>query len=277
MSSPPVLQPSPESVFTQEYWGEPTALPAYNRNRSFPPIRSGEISELCAAAAVAIFTGQDREKVPGDTALDTAEPNEYTTPGSVLLVDIEALGPSDNKKDLGLEAKKPHYRSLWMDTGDLLVSPERLFRENSCEPKWSISPQILVYPYRKTLRNPELNTDYSRVVGMLIFCAGKNGEPANELMSIYGEAFDPIRGTVGRNMFRLASIYNISPLAVGNTHTLKNWGWTGWPENTFPKEGLVRIRSAELCLQGIMHQAEAKQKGHRLSIVKAPVLAPNPT
>lgn len=260
------VTPSIESVFTEEYWGDVQDLEAPGRVRLLSGFISRkqqeEIDELLVDTATGIFRGDEREPVPAGTSLMPSDGNHFTAPGNVLLIDIEAIGSSGKKPcktpcHERFGGKPVHWESNYMQSPDeLLAAPASLFRSNSRKVSWpgADQPQTTVYPYNKKLCQPQSNSHYARIIRLLAFQYDRYGKIAGNTEVVW-KSKDPekVRGSTTNLLgFGIDSIFRMET-TIGSSFRV--------PDKA--PDLVLRIKSAELCTQGLLSRVEAKRR-HRL-------------
>lgn len=250
--------------FNPVYWEEINKMPKFVGSQSFlrNTLRNGpEISQLCGEAALSILTNQPGEILPTGTPLVADEKSDLTSPGSVLLVDIESVGPRTRQQSAAKEIHRASAYSRYGAWSELEFQPRHLFVTNAKQ----VGQKLKIYPYRKFFTEPlpaMFNARYTRVIGLLAFGYGQDGKTSNVLESIYEGP--NVMGTTGHRIFRYTSLFRLNPMEIGSTYRLESLPWTGFPAHALPKQGSVRVRSAELLSQGTLQRAPAKTKANKI-------------
>lgn len=259
--------PTLESVFTNEYWGNPQPAPVQNTERDNLDIERSvlrQVRDWAGLAAIGIFTGDSRKPVADGTLLDSSGSNPDLQPGTILLADIEYIVPASHGKTEEQcrnyltkqsklvkawdERRLPFYlRDVIRDEAELQSPASVLFRRNSRTHKAERGAQTVVYPYKRILCNPSRGQHYARGVHITGIAPNRLGEPILRTESMYSYSTPELDlyGDVIKSFF--PHDFVISALAIGETYQLQ-------------KGHLLRLRSAELCVRGILEPVKAKTK-----------------
>ena len=207
---------------------------------------------LTASAAEAIFHGSDRARLPTGTKIDPFDENTDLTPGTVTLLDYETLSIGRinvRGGDVVQDFDRPFHKQRYItDEGHLMAQPSTLFIRNSR--KRPLETEVTVYPYSKVVPDIDQDAQYSRFIRLATYGIGPEGDPAIKIMPFWR----PLEGgSVGGNCgFREAmSGTTFQPLEVGQSFINE------------VSNRVIRLRSAEVCLQGTIEYAKTRKKVKR--------------
>lgn len=244
------------SVFTEEYWGDILDLPEPARNMTPPVSVYKQMRGLTAAAAERIFTGDSRTKLPEGTRIDPAEEHPDLSPGTVVLLDCERLdiGPVHvTADDIVDDVKRPFYRQRFISNeGHLMAPASTLFRLNSRQSP--LDPERrMVYPYSKDIPNTEAGANYTRAVKLAVYGVNHQGETIIKTIPMW----EPVRKNGIRGQCGLREAiggYTFQPIEVGQS--LMNQAG----------DAIVRLRAADICLQGTLEYAKERKRVKRSAL-----------
>jgi hypothetical protein len=242
------ISPTYRSIFTEDYWGELHDLPEKVVGAPRLDIYK-QMRDLTAAAAEAIFHGSERTRLSAGTKIDPREESPGLTPGTVTLLDYETLtigGVNVPGEAVVQDYERPFHRQRYIsDEGHLMAPPSALFMKNSRRRKFE--EEITVFPYSKVVPDTEQNAQYSRSVRLAASGINRQGEPVIKIIPLWEVAEGSlVRGFC--NLKEALSAIRFQPLEVGQSLINET------------SNQIVRLRSAEICLQGTLEYAKARKK-----------------
>lgn len=279
-----VVIPTFESVFTKEYWS-PVSGATEELVYTSPTRKTlHQLNPLLTEAARNIFQGVDGTPIEPGASLSPQSGEVHTLPGSILLADIETIkrisGLLPSKLDHGiikgheteeryLQKHTPLRKRAWItDDPELQANARSLFLKNSKNhletPRRS--GYIDVGQYNKILLDPDEPNIYRRVIGLMAVAPDKNGLDRVYMMPRWGAGIEDA-AVVGTTSIwepgeRKRFIYQ--NLLVKQTIEINEKGSV---------VGMIRVRHAELCTQGLLSRVTQKQGFSRLRINTKPVIA----
>lgn len=148
-----------------------------------------------------------------------------------------------------------HRQELIHNEGDLMALASTLFMRNSI--KWDgADGELTVYPYTKSVINPELGLQYGRMVRLLSFGVDKNNNPAYRFETSWEAASDSrISGSVDR--LRYVFTPSLPPMEIGSAYHYRS-SFISKDRRT-----LFRVKSADICISGTIEYVKAKKKERR--------------
>lgn len=267
------IAPTPTSVFTSEYWEDVQDHPTTPRVR-MPKGAQGEVETLCGQAAANIFADEPREAVIAGDALDYDPDNRYTQPGVVLLTDLEVLmsHPGRHEPHSYPGSKAPVWSQRAMENPDHLIAPAAaLFRANSrmivaYEKAATVSQYPYVYPYERVLCDEDSPARYARIIGLTAFVYNQDGSTGGLTMKVW-KSNNPDHPAGMPESLLDSMTYPHAPVKVGQSYKVPNdkkLRGLGSRHDISPQSDLtIRLRSAELCLQGVLERAPEKKRATR--------------
>jgi hypothetical protein len=249
------VAPTPESVFSQEYW-VPFADKGIPKTKWLGMLASSSISEssmLAGQAAANIFSSEPTDEIPEGTEMSYSPQNSFTQPGNVVLLDMEFLTAANDIHRQ--EAENPpaveSYRSYLMENPwDVAAPATSLFKNNA---RLNAPDKgITVFDYFKRLYSPELDLTYARSISLGLFIYTSRGAVVGVNKVIWRAA----EGTnVSGTDISGAILFNkdgsrIPPIPIGTTYRMDDK----------KKERVGRIRSARLIHRGNLSHVPEKSK-----------------
>ena len=245
------MSPTYRSIFSEEYWGE---LHDLSRKVIAAPSLDAyeQMRMLTASAAEAIFHGSERTRLPVGTKIDPHDDNSELTLGTVTLLDYETLsfgGVNVRAQDVVQDYERPFHKQRYItDEGHLMAQPATLFMRNSR--RRPLEEKLTVYPYSKAVPDTEQDVQYSRSIRLAAYGIGPEGDPVIKMIPLW----QPLKGGSVRGLCSLKEAVSgtrFQPLEVGQSFINET------------NNLVIRLRSAEVCLQGTIEYAKAKKKQRR--------------
>jgi hypothetical protein len=245
------MSPTYRTIFSEEYWGELHGLS--DKVAATPNLDVyRQMRLLTASAAEAIFHGSERTRLPAGTRIDPRDENPELTPGTVTLLDYETLsigGVNVRGEDVVQDYERPFHKQRYIsDEGYLMAQPSTLFMRNSR--RWPLETEVTVFPYSKAVPDTEQNAEYSRSIRFAAYGIGTGGDTIIKMIPLW----QPLEGGSVRGLCGLGEALSgtrFQPLEVGQSFINE------------ANNRIIRLRSAEICLQGTIEYAKARKKVKR--------------
>lgn len=242
-------QPTFETVFTEAYWGDVEDLSTRTNNNGLIPADTlTQMQNLTGQAAGAIFRGEPRLWVPVGTQLGIPGESHYTLPGNVVLVDLEGLTPDKlrpSEREIRRDGEHSFpYQRFIHNEGELMALPSTMFMRNSIRLRDGQVIQVL--PYRKSIPRGEDGRRYVRTVRFFAYGLDRKNNPAARMLSDWNTL--PEGNVEGAGTPRDALVA-IPAFVVGESF---RYG-----------KDILRVKSAQLCISGLLEPVKVKQKRRR--------------